>query len=100
MKGKRNKEADRRKGGKTISKSGQECTLPAQLRQVKTGQDGKGLLQIHLWYPGDLPRLWDRIELNKFKLELNLAIFLPCVSFSFTYTMKKCGFLSFSFILK
>ena len=56
------KEADRRRGGKTISKSGQEWTWPAQLGQLKTGQDGKGLLQIHLWCPDDLPRLWDRIE--------------------------------------
>ena len=38
------KEADRRRGGKTISKSGQEWTLPAQLGQLKTGQDVKGLL--------------------------------------------------------
>ena len=37
-------------------------TLPAQLGQLKTGQDGKGLLRIHLWCPDDLPRLWDRIE--------------------------------------
>ena len=29
------KEADRRRGGKTISKSGQEQTLPAQLGQLK-----------------------------------------------------------------
>ena len=36
--------------------------LPAQLGQLITGQDGKGLLQIHLWCPDDLPRLWDRIE--------------------------------------
>ena len=56
------KEADRRRGGKTISKSGQEWTLSAQLGQLKTGQDGKGLLRIHLWCPDDLPRLWDRIE--------------------------------------
>ena len=61
MKGKR-KEADRRRGGKTISKSGQEWALPAQLGQLTTGQDGKGLLQIHLWCPDDLPRLWDGIE--------------------------------------
>ena len=47
------KEVDRRRGGKTISKRGQEWTLPAQLGQLKTGQDGKG---------DDLPRLWDRIE--------------------------------------
>ena len=45
-----------------LSKSGQEWTLPAQLGQLKTGQDGKGLLRIHLWCPDDLPRLWDRIE--------------------------------------
>ena len=51
-----------RRGGKTISKSGQEWTLPAQLGQLKTGQDGKGLLQIHLWCPDDLPRLLDRID--------------------------------------
>ena len=37
-------------------------TLPAQLGQLKTDQDGKGLLQIHLWCPDDLPRLWDGIE--------------------------------------
>ena len=36
--------------------------MPAQLGQLKTGQDGKGLLQIHLWSPNDLPRLWDRID--------------------------------------
>ena len=56
------KEADRRRGGKTISNSGQEWTLPAQLGQLKTGQDGKGLLRIHLWCPNDLLRLWDGIE--------------------------------------
>ena len=33
--------------------------MPAQLG---TEQDGKGLLRIHLWYPYDLPRLWDRTE--------------------------------------
>ena len=56
------KEADRRRGGKTISKSGKEWTLPAPLGELKTGQDGKGLLRIHLWCPNDLPRLRDRIE--------------------------------------
>ena len=40
---------DRRRDGKTISKSEQEWILPAQLGQLKTGQGGKGLLQIHLW---------------------------------------------------
>ena len=61
---KKKKEADRRSGEKTISKSGQEWTLPAQLGQLKTGQDGKGLLRIHVWCPNDLPRLWDRIEID------------------------------------
>ena len=37
---KKKKEADRRRGA--ISKNGQEWTLPAQLGQLKTGQDGKG----------------------------------------------------------
>ena len=46
---KKEKEADRKIGGKTISKSEQEWTLPAQLGQLKTGQDGEGLLRIHLW---------------------------------------------------
>ena len=62
VKGKRKKKTERRRGGKTISKSGQERTLPAQIRQLKTGQDGKGLLRIHLWCPDDPPRLWDRTE--------------------------------------
>ena len=52
----------RKRGGKTISKSGQEWTLPAQLGRLKTGKDGKGLLRTHLRCPDDLPRLWDRIE--------------------------------------
>ena len=81
------KEADRRRGGKTISKSGQEWTLPAQLGQLKTGQDGKGLLQIHLWCPDDLPRLWDRIEFS-FKLSYEFwfqmtQLFLRKTSFNF-----------------
>ena len=29
-------------------KGGQECNLSAELGQLKTGQGGKGLLQIHL----------------------------------------------------
>ena len=36
--------------------------LPAQIWQLKTGQDGKGLLRIHLWCHDDIPRLWDRID--------------------------------------
>ena len=58
------RKTDRRRGEKTISKSGQQWTLPTQLGQLKTGQDGKGLLQIHLWCSDDLPRLWNRIEID------------------------------------
>ena len=57
MKGKR-----RRRGGKTILKGGRGWTLPAQLGQLRTEQGRKALLQIHLWCPDDLPRLWDRID--------------------------------------
>ena len=52
---KRKRKRGRQKRWKTISKSGQEWTLPAQLGQVKTGQDGK--MRIHLWCPGNLLRL-------------------------------------------
>ena len=41
-------EVDRKRGRKTVSQSGKGWTLPAQLGQLKTGQDGKGLLRSHL----------------------------------------------------
>ena len=53
---------DRRRGGKTISKSAQGWTLPAQLGQLKTGEDRKWLLRSHLWCPNDHARLWDRLD--------------------------------------
>ena len=54
-------------GGKAISKTGQEpCS--AQLGQLKTGKDGKGLLRIHPWCPDDLPRLWDNEIENRNRL--------------------------------
>ena len=46
----------KRKGGR------QKKRREPQLGTLKTGQNGKGLLRIHLWCPDDLPRLWDRIE--------------------------------------
>ena len=55
--GKKEKGAERRRGWKTISRSGQEWALLAKLGQLKTGQDGKGLLRIHPWCPDGLPRL-------------------------------------------
>ena len=59
---KKKKRQTEKEVGRQCQRSGQEWTLPAQLGQLKTGQDGKGLLQIHLWCPDDLPSLWDRIE--------------------------------------
>ena len=58
---KEEEEVDRR-SGKTIVKSGKLWALPAQLGQLKTGQDGKGLLRSHLWCPKCLTRLWDRLD--------------------------------------
>ena len=46
------KEADRRRGGKT---------LPAQLGQLKTELGGKELWPIYLRCPDVIPRLWARI---------------------------------------
>ena len=51
-----------RGGGKTISKSVQEWTLPSHLGQLKAGQDGNGLLRSRLWYPNGHARLWDRLD--------------------------------------
>ena len=69
----------------TISKRKQEWTLPAQLGQLKTGQDGKGLLRVHLWCPDDLPRLWDRIEWfeRPFLLYVGTNILKSCPAFTF-----------------
>ena len=47
-------EADRGKGRKTVLKSAQEWTMPAEPGQLETGQGGKRLLQSHLWVPDDL----------------------------------------------
>ena len=33
--------------------------------QLKTGHIRKELMRIHLWCPDDLPRLWDRIGIEK-----------------------------------
>ena len=57
-------EVDRKRGVKTILKSGQEWSLPAQLGQLKTGQGGKGLLWNHLWCP-DMTLQGCGIELNR-----------------------------------
>ena len=50
-------EVDSRSRRKTILKNGQESILSAQVGQLKTGQDGKRLVQIHLCCPDDLPNI-------------------------------------------
>ena len=50
MKGKRKRGRQKKRWEDNI-KEWTEMDLPAQLGQLKTGQDGKGLLQIHLWCP-------------------------------------------------
>ena len=60
----RGEEVDRRRDGKTIIKSGQEWTFPAQLGHLKTGQDGKELLRGHHWCPDNIPRLWNWKEIE------------------------------------
>ena len=72
------KRGRQKKRWKTISKSGQEWTLPARLGQLKTGQDGKGLLRIHLWCPDDLPRLWDRIDTKEIIIGSYMNSDFPC----------------------
>ena len=61
VKGKR-KRGRQKKSWKDNIKEWTGMDFSAQLGQLKTGQDGKGLLRIHLWCPDDHPRLWDRIE--------------------------------------
>ena len=59
---KKKRQTDEEMGRQYLLKTGQEWTLPAYLGQLKTEQDRKGLSQIHLWCPDDLPRLGDRIK--------------------------------------
>ena len=59
---KKKKGADKRRGRKTISKSGQEWTLPAQLGQLKNRIRRKGIIANSSVVPVDLPRLLDRIK--------------------------------------
>ena len=61
---------DRRRYEKTVSKGGQDMTLPAQLGQLNIGQDGKGLLRFRLLGPDNLPRLWDRKEKNIYSAKI------------------------------
>ena len=59
---KKKTEVEKRSDRKTIFRSGQGRTLPAQLGQLKTGQDGQGLLRSHLCCLSDIVRLWERLD--------------------------------------
>ena len=61
VKGKRKRGRQKKRWEHNI-KEWTDMDFASSTKQLKTGQDGKGLLQIHLWCPGDLPRLWDRME--------------------------------------
>ena len=62
MKGKRKKGREKKSWEDNIKEWTGMDFASSKLGQLKTGQDGKGLLRIHLWSPDNLPRLWDRIE--------------------------------------
>ena len=61
MKGKRKRGRQKKRWEDNI-KEWTGMDFASSIRAAETGQDGKELLQIHLWCPDDLPRLWDRIE--------------------------------------
>ena len=52
VKGER-RQADRRRGGKTISKNRQAWKSPSPRGQWRTGKNGENWLQNHLWCPND-----------------------------------------------
>ena len=61
MKGKRKRGRQKKRWEDNI-KEWTGMDFASSTRAAETGQDRKGLLQIHPWCPDDLPRLWDRIE--------------------------------------
>ena len=67
--------------------------MPAQLGQLKTGQDGKGLLRIHLWCPDDLLRLWDRIE-NRVEVSFTFKIYFLNSTFTIKVTSVCVSFVA------
>ena len=62
VKGKRKRDRQKKRWVASIKEWTGMDFFPAQLGQLKAGQDGNELLRIYLWCPDDLPRLWDRIE--------------------------------------
>ena len=62
VKGKRKKRQTEEEVGRQYQRIDRNGLRQFIKGKLKAGQDGKGLLRIHLWCPDDLPRLWDRIE--------------------------------------
>ena len=63
VKGKRKRDRQKKRLEDNI-KEWTGIDFASSTRTAEAGQDGKGLLRIHLWCPDDLLRLWDRIEQN------------------------------------
>ena len=61
MKGKTTKGRYKKRRKDNIKES-TEMDFASSTRAAKNRTGGKGLLQIQLWYPDDLPRLWDKTE--------------------------------------
>ena len=61
MKGKRKRGRQKKRWEDNI-KEWTGIDIASSTRAAEKGQDGDGLLRIHLWWPDDHPRLWDRIE--------------------------------------
>ena len=54
-----NEEVDRRRGGKTTSKSGLEWSLLTIRGLSRTGKSGESWLESHQWCPNDTYGLWE-----------------------------------------
>ena len=61
MKGKRKKRQTEEEVGKQYAKVDRNRIVNSA-RVAENRTRWKGLLQIYLWCPNDLPRLWDRIK--------------------------------------
>ena len=57
MKGKSRRTGTQKKRWEDNMKEWTGMDFASSTRAAETGQDVKGLLRIHLWYPNDFPRL-------------------------------------------
>ena len=68
-------------------KSGQGWILTAHRGQLKTGQDGKGLLQSYLWCPNDLAIFKDRpgLTIIEVKFQIPSVGLIPVIQNSWSF---------------